>query len=93
MFSLKHSENYPQGENLQQPCRGWNVEKRLQQHKNGITTPLNSNIANVSFDSALSSHVFENPNHKILLGESALTSNDLGVKQVFQEAIEIRIFP
>ena len=52
---------------------------------------MNSNIASVSFDSALTSHAFENPNHKILFEESALICNDLGIKQVVREAIEIRL--
>jgi len=72
---------------------GWthqNFEKRLQQHID-ITTALNSNIASVSFHSALSSHVFENPSHKILFEEFSLNSNDLGIKQVVREAIEIRL--
>ena len=62
----------------------------LKQRKVDITKALNSNIASISFDSALSSHVFENPSHKILLKESTLFSNDLGIKQVVREAIEIR---
>ena len=41
-----------------------NFEKRLQQHKDDITKALNSNITSVSFDSALSSHVFENPSQQ-----------------------------
>ena len=41
------------------------------------------------FDSALSSHVFENRSHKILFEESALISNDLGIKHVIREAVEI----
>ena len=57
-----------------------NFEKRLQEHKGGITKALNSSIAAVSFDSALSSDVFENPCHKILFEESALIANDLGMK-------------
>ena len=40
-----------------------NLEKRQQQHKGDITEALNSNIANFSFDSAFSSHVFENHSH------------------------------
>ena len=68
-----------------------NLEKRLRQHKGNITKALNSNIANVSFYSALSSHVFENPSHKILFEEFALISNDLDIKQVVREAIEIRL--
>ena len=35
--------------------------------------------------------MFENPSHKILFEESALISNDLGIKQVVREAIEIRL--
>ena len=38
-----------------------NFEKRLQKHKDDITIALNSNISSVSFDSALSSHVFKIP--------------------------------
>ena len=68
-----------------------NLEKRQQQHKADITKALYSNIASVSFDSALSSHVFENPSHKILFVESALISNDLGIRQVVRETIEIRL--
>ena len=56
-----------------------------------IPKALNPNIAAVSFDSALSSHVFENPSHKILFEESTLISNDLGIKQVVWEAIEVRL--
>ena len=52
---------------------------------------MNSNITSVSFDSDLSSHVFENPSHKVLFEESAIISNDLGIKQVVREAIEIRL--
>ena len=68
-----------------------NSENHLQQHKDDITKALNSNIANVSFDSALTRHVFENSSHKILFEESAIISNDLGIKQVAREAIEIRL--
>ena len=69
-----------------------NFEKRLQQHKDDITKALNSNnIISVSFNSTLSSHVFENPSHKILFEESAIISNDLSIKQVVREAIEIRL--
>ena len=68
-----------------------NLEKRLQQHKDDITEALNSNITSVSFDFALSSHVFENPSYKILFEESAIISNGLGIKQVVREAIEIRL--
>ena len=68
-----------------------NLKKRLQQHKDDITKALNSNITSVSFDSALSSHIFENPSHKILFEESAIISNDPGIKQVVWEAIEIRL--
>ena len=68
-----------------------NFEKRLQQRKDDITKALNSNIASAYFDSALSSNVFENPSQKILFEESALISNFLGIKQVVQEAIEIRL--
>ena len=64
-----------------------NFEKRLQQHKDDITAALNSNITYVS---ALRSHVFKNPSHKILFEEFAIISNDLGIKQVVREAIEIR---
>ena len=35
--------------------------------------------------------MFENPSHKILFEESALISNDLGIKQVVGEAIENRL--
>ena len=66
------------------------MEKRLQQHKDDITEALNSNITSVSFDFALSSHVFENPSYKILFEQSAIISNGLGIKQVVREAIEIR---
>ena len=59
-----------------------NFEKHLQQHKDDITKALKSNVTSVSFDSALSSHVFENPGHIILFEESAIISNDLGIKQV-----------
>ena len=53
-----------------------NFEKRLQQHKDDITKALNcNNITSVSFDSSLSSHVFENPSHKMLFEESAIISN------------------
>ena len=68
-----------------------NLEKRLEQHKHDISKAINSNIANVSFDSALTRHVFENSSHKILFEESAIISNDLGIKQVAREAIEIRL--
>ena len=67
------------------------MRKRLQQHIDDITKALNSNITFVSLDSALSSHVFENPSHKLLFEESAIISNDLGIKQVVREAIEIRL--
>ena len=68
-----------------------NFEKRLQQHKDDITKAVNSDTTSVSFDSALSSHVFESPSHKILFEEFAIISNDLGIKQVVREAIEIRL--
>jgi hypothetical protein len=56
-----------------------------------IDKALNFNIATVSFDFALGSHAFENPSHKIIFDEYALISNDLGLKQVVREAIEIRL--
>ena len=69
-----------------------NFEKRPQQHKDSIAkAQISNNITSISFDSALSSHVFENPSHKILFEESAIISNDLGIKQVVREAIEIRL--
>ena len=68
-----------------------NLEKRLQHHKDDITKALNSTNANASFDSALSSHVFENPSTKILFEGSTLFSNGVGIKQVVREAIEIRL--
>ena len=68
-----------------------NLEKRLQQHKDDITKALNSNSTNISFDSALSSHIYDNPSHKMLFEETCLISNDLGIKQVVREAIEIKI--
>ena len=57
------------------------------QHKDYITKAVNFNIASVSFDFALSSHVFENPSHKILFH----FFNDICIKQVVREAIEIRL--
>ena len=47
-------------------------EKPLQKNKDDITKALNSTITSVSFDSALSSHVFKNPSHKILFKESTI---------------------
>ena len=44
----------------------------------------------ISFDSALSNHIFENPNHYILFDETILISNDLGIKQSVHEAIKIK---
>ena len=68
-----------------------NLEKRIQQHKDDVAKALNSNISAVSSDSALGSHIFENPSHNILFDESALISNDLGIKQIVRESIEIRL--
>jgi hypothetical protein len=68
-----------------------NLEKRIQQHKDDIVRALNSNISAVSFDSALGSEAFENPSHNIFFDKCALISNDLGIKQVAREAIEVRI--
>ena len=56
-----------------------NLKKCLQQHKDDITKALSSNSPNASFDSALSSRVFDNPSYK---EESTLINNDLGTKQV-----------
>ena len=67
------------------------THQNFEKHKDDITKALNSNITSVSFDSALSSHVFENPSHKILFEESPIISNDLGIRQVVREAIEIRL--
>ena len=66
-------------------------ERRLKQHKDDITKALNSNSTNISFDSALSSHIYDNPSHKMLFEETCLISNDLGIKQVVREAIKIKI--
>ena len=44
----------------------FNLEKRLQQHKERINKALISNSFNSSFDSALGSHIFDNPRKKIL---------------------------
>ena len=36
-------------------------------------------------------HLQQNPSHGILSEESALISNDLGIKQVVREAIQLRL--
>ncbi|XP_065583868.1 uncharacterized protein LOC136042864 [Artemia franciscana] len=68
-----------------------NLDKRLQQHKNDIDKALISNCSNNSFDSALGWHIFNNPSHMILFENSSLISNDLGIKQVVRESIEINL--
>ena len=67
-----------------------NLGTRLQQHKESIEKALKSKNNSISFDSALSSHIFENPNHYVLFDETILISNDLGIKQTVREAIEIK---
>jgi len=67
------------------------LKKVYNSTQNDITKALNSNTTNISFDSPLSSHIFDNPSHKMLFAETSLASNDLGIKQVVQEAIEIKI--
>ena len=67
-----------------------NLETRLQQHKESIEKALKSKNSSISFDSALSNHIFENPNHYVLLDETILISNDLGTKQTVREAIKIK---
>ena len=78
-------ENYNVGRTHQ------NLEKRLQQHKKDIDKALISNTSNNSFDSALGWHIFNNPSHTILFEKSLLISNDLGIKQVDRESIEISL--
>ena len=58
---------------------------------NIIDKELISNSSNNSFDSALGWHIFNNPSHTILFEKSSLISNDLGIKQVVQESIEINL--
>ena len=67
-----------------------NLESRLQQHKESIEKALKSKNNSVSFDSALSNHIFKNPNHYVLFDETILISNDQGIKQTVREAIEIK---
>ena len=67
-----------------------NLGTRLQQHKESIEKALKSRNNSISFDSALSNHIFENPNHYVLFDETILISNDLGIKQTVREAIEIK---
>ena len=68
-----------------------NLEKRIHQHKEDIDKALIANNSNNSFDSALASHIFDNPSHTILFEKSSLISSDLGIKQVVRESIEIRL--
>ena len=67
-----------------------NLGTRLQQHKESIEKALKSRNNSISSDSALSNHIFENPNHYVLFDETILISNDLGIKQTVREAIEIK---
>ena len=67
-----------------------NLGTRLQQHKESIEKALKSKNNSISFDSALSNHIFENPNHFVLFDETILISNDLGIKETVHEAIEIK---
>ena len=57
------------------------LEKDIQQHKDDITKGLNSNSRILSFDSALSSHIFDNTSHKMLFEDNFLISNDLGINR------------
>ena len=52
---------------------------------------LISDSSNNSFDSHLSWHTFNNPSHMILFEISSLIINDLGIKQVVWESIEISL--
>ena len=67
------------------------MEKLLQKHEDNIAKTLISNSVPISFDSAVSSDIFENPSRLILFEITLLISNDFGMKQVFQEAIEIKL--
>ena len=67
-----------------------NLGTRLQQHKESIEKAFKSKNSSISFDSALSNHIYENPNHYVLFDETILISNDLGIKQTVREAIEIK---
>ena len=67
-----------------------NLGTRLQQHKESIEKALKSRNKSISIDSALSNHIFENPNHYVLFDETILISNDLGIKQTVRKAIEIK---
>ena len=58
-----------------------NLGTRLQQHKESIKKALKSKNNSISFYSALSNHIFENPKHYVLVDETILISNDLGIKQ------------
>ena len=68
-----------------------NFRKRVDQRKDDITKALNYTSANISLQYALSSQVFDNPNHKILFEYTSLINNDKGIKQVVREAIEIKL--
>ena len=72
-------------------CRSHqNLGTRLQQNNKSIEKALKSRNSSVSFDSALSNYILENPNHCVLFDETILISSDLGIKQTVREAIEIK---
>ena len=54
-----------------------NLGTRLLQHKKSIEKALKSKNNSISFDSALSNHIFENPKHYVLFDETILIRNDL----------------
>jgi hypothetical protein len=56
-----------------------------------VTKASNFNITHNCFDSALSSHIFENSSHTIVFENTSLIRIDLDIKQIFQEAIEIKL--
>ena len=67
-----------------------NLGTILQQHKESTEKAIKSRINSISFDSALSNYIFENPNHYFLFDETILISNDLEIKQTVCKAIKIK---
>jgi len=59
-----------------------NLGTKLQQHKESSEKALKSKNNSISFDSASSNHIFENPNNYVLFDEIIIISNDLGIKKL-----------
>ena len=67
-----------------------NLEMRLLQYKESISSALKQNSKSGDFISAISEHIFIFPDHFILFDNVSLISRDRGLKQNFRETLETK---